>query len=103
VAESISVRPDSLRSGAARIGAQADTLAGALGRLRAALGGLGNVCGDDQPGHAFAAGYQPRVEVLESALSRMVIGLREIESGLRQMAANYEGSDAASQVVGRPR
>ena len=41
---------------------QAEALAAALGRLQSALGGLGDVCGDDQPGRSFAAGYQPKVE-----------------------------------------
>ena len=36
-------------------------------------------------------------------LERMVEGLREIDGGLRLMAANYEGAEAASQVVGGPR
>jgi uncharacterized protein YukE len=82
---------------------QAEALAAALGRLQGALGGLGDVCGDDQPGRSFAAGYQPKVELLERALGRMVEGLREIDGGLKLMASNYAGAEAASQVVGGPR
>jgi uncharacterized protein YukE len=82
---------------------QAEALAAALGRLQGALGGLGDVCGDDQPGRSFAAGYQPKVELLERALRRMVEGLRDIDSGLQLMASNYEGAEAASHMVGGPR
>jgi uncharacterized protein YukE len=81
------------------MGQEAQALAGALSRLQGALGSLGDVCGGDQPGRSFAAGYEPKVQLVEQALGRMVQGLEEIETGLRLMAANYEGSEAASRVV----
>ena len=94
-----SVNPDSLRAGGAHIGQEAQVLSGALTRLQGRLGSLGDVCGSDQPGRSFAAGYEPKVQLLEQALRRMVQGLEEIETGLRVMATNYEGSEAASRVV----
>jgi uncharacterized protein YukE len=99
VTDRFSVDPDSLRAGGAQIGAEAHALAGALTRLQGVLGSLGDVCGGDQPGRSFAAGYQPKVQLLEEALRRMVLGLEDVETGLRVMAANYEGSEAASRVV----
>jgi len=67
-----SVNPDSLRAGGAQIGQEAQVLSGALTRLQGRLGSLGDVCGGDQPGRSFAAGYEPKVQLVEQALRDML-------------------------------
>ncbi len=103
MAERFSVDPASLRRAGTQIGHQAQTLEAALNRLQGLLGSLGNVSGDDDQGRAFAAGYQPKVDLLERALRQMVRGLEDVDSGLRLMADRYDGSETASRLLGGPR
>jgi uncharacterized protein YukE len=103
MAEQLKVDPQSLWSAGAELGVEGQALAAALSRLQGRLGALGNVCGDDEQGQAFASGYQPKVAVIERALQSMVAGLAGIEKGLWTMARNYEGADSSSKVVGGPR
>jgi uncharacterized protein YukE len=102
VAERFSVDPASLRRAGTQMGQEAQALEAALNRLQGRLSSLGNVTGDDEQGRAFAAGYQPKVDLLERALQRMVKGLEDIDSGLRLMADSYDGSETASQLRGGP-
>ena len=97
---SFSVDPERLRQAGWQLELEARALAAALGRLEGRLASLGDVCGGDQPGRAFAAGYEPRAELVERALQSMVQGLKGVDHGLRQMADAYEGSDASSRVSG---
>jgi len=92
VAERFSVDPASLRRAGTRMGQEAQALEAALNRLQGHLSSLGNVSGDDEQGRAFAAGYQPKVELLERALQQMVKGLEDIDGGLKLMADRYDGS-----------
>ena len=103
MAERFSVDPASLRSAGTQMGQEAQALEAALNRLQSRLSSLGNVSGDDDQGRAFAAGYQPKVELLERALRQMVRGLEDIDGGLKLMADRYDGSDTASQLRGGPR
>jgi len=103
VAERFSVDPASLRRAGTRMGQEAQALEAALNRLQGHLSSLGNVSGDDEQGRAFAAGYQPKVELLERALQQMVKGLEDIDGGLKLMADRYDGSETASLVRGGPR
>ena len=102
MAGGFSVEPDSLRVAASQVELEARALEAASSRLQGRLAALGDVCGGDQAGRAFAAGYLPRAELLERALREMVGGLEDIDSGLRLMAASYEGSDAANVLRGGP-
>ncbi|MBJ7600061.1 WXG100 family type VII secretion target [Candidatus Nephthysia bennettiae] len=103
MAERLSVDPASLRRAGTQIGQEAQALEAALNRLQGRLGSLGNVCGDDDQGRAFAAGYQPKVELLERALQQMLRGLEDVDTGLKLMADTYDGSDTASLMRGGPR
>jgi uncharacterized protein YukE len=100
VAERFSVDPASLRRAGTQIGQEARALEAALNRLQGRLGSLGNVSGEDDQGRAFAAGYQPKVELLERALRQIVKGLEDVDSGLKLMADRYDGSETASQLRG---
>jgi uncharacterized protein YukE len=102
VGNRFTVEPGRLRSAGFQLGQEAQVLAGSLSRLQGRLGSLGDVSGDDHQGRAFAAGYQPKVELLEHALQQMVKGLEDMDAGLRLMADRYEGSDSASRLKGRP-
>jgi uncharacterized protein YukE len=103
VADRFKVEPGSLRSAGFQLEQEAQVLAGALSRLQGRLGSLGDVSGDDDQGRAFAAGYQPKVELLERALQQMVKGLEDMDAGLRLMADRYGVSDSASRLKGGPR
>jgi uncharacterized protein YukE len=103
VADRFTVEPGSLRGAGSQLGQEAQVLAGALSRLQGRLGSLGDVTGDDDQGRAFAAGYQPKVELLERALRQMVTALEDMDAGLRLMADRYEGSDGASRFRVGPR
>jgi hypothetical protein len=103
VGDRFSVDPASLRRAGAEIGLQASALEAALVRLQGRLSSLGDVCGNDEQGRSFAAGYQPKAELLERALRQMVKGLEDVDRGLRLMADNYDGAEAASQMAGGPR
>jgi hypothetical protein len=97
-----SVRPHTLRSAGATYLVQSGALDGALARLRSTLAGLGDVCGDDEQGVAFAAAYKPAADTIQRGLSILVQGLASINEGLSAMADHYEGSDASSTFRGGP-
>jgi uncharacterized protein YukE len=103
VADRFSIDPASLRRAGAQVGKEARALEAALNRLQSRLSSLGEVCGDDEQGRSFAAGYQPKVELLERALQQMVSGLENVDRGLNLMAANYEAAETASEMTGGPR
>jgi uncharacterized protein YukE len=103
VADRFSVDPASLRRAGAEVGKEARALEAALNRLQSRLSSLGDVCGDDEQGRSFAAGYQPKVELLERALQQMVRGLENVDRGLNLMADNYQGAETSSEMTGGPR
>jgi uncharacterized protein YukE len=98
VGDKFSVNPESLLGASARFELESEQLASALSRLQASLGQLGDVCGNDDQGHRFAAGYVPNEVKIEQALRNVSRGLADIGRGLEVMGLNYQGSDAASQV-----
>jgi uncharacterized protein YukE len=102
VPDRLSIEPASLRRAGTQIGQEARALEAALNRLQGRLTSLGNVAGDDEQGRAFAAGYQPKVDLLERALRQMVRGLQDVDAGLQLMADRYQGSETASQMRGGP-
>lgn len=103
MADRFSVDPGSLRRAGSRMAQEGRALEAALTRLQGRLSSLGDVAGDDEQGRTFAAGYEPKVALLESVLKEMVAGLENVDRGLSLMAANYDGSEAASQTSGGPR
>ena len=96
--DKLSVHPESLLRASARFALESEQLAYAVGRLRASLGPLGGMCGNDEQGQKFASGYDPNSKNLDQALQNLTRGLEAIGQGLEAMGINYQGSDAASQV-----
>lgn len=103
MADRFSVDPGSLRRAGSQMAQEGRALEAALTRLQGRLSSLGDVAGDDEQGRTFAACYEPKVALLESVLKEMVAGLENVDRGLSLMAANYDGSEAASQMSGGPR
>jgi uncharacterized protein YukE len=97
-----SVDPESLMRASGQFSVESARLAVAVARLQSRLGALGDVTGDDDQGHQFAAGYKPNAATLEQALLNMVKGLDAIGRGLEVMGINYQGGDAASGVSKAP-
>ncbi len=98
MSDRFSVNPASLRAAGSLLGVQGAQLSAALGRLQSSLVGLGDVCGDDAPGQAFAAQYRPRSQDLGHALLSLARGLDSIERGLGTMADNYEAAEQANRM-----
>lgn len=98
--DQVSVDPNSIRQAGSQFSTASGDLDAALSRLRGALNGLGDVCGDDDQGRQFAAAYDPNHKTIDQALLNMARGLGDIATALDAMASNYEGSDRASTVRG---
>jgi uncharacterized protein YukE len=98
VGDKLSVDPQSLLRASARFALESEELASALSRLQASLRPLAGMCGNDDQGKQFGAGYDPNAKNLEQALVNLTKGLDAIGRGLEVMGINYQGSDAASQV-----
>ena len=100
MADRFEVEPESLRSGAAEFARTSPEVEEALARLRSGLAALDRPWGDDDPGRAFAQGYEPNARALMDAIATMADGLATMGDGLAAMAERYEGSDAASAIPG---
>jgi uncharacterized protein YukE len=99
VGDKFSVDPATLLRASARFSLESEQLASALSRLQASLRPLNGMCGNDEQGQKFGAGYDPNAKNLEQALQNLAKGLDAIGRGLEVMGINYQGSDSASQVV----
>lgn len=88
--------PPELHAAAPTFTAAGGDLDAALTALRSTLGGLGDICGHDEQGRSFAAGYQPHADTVMAAMTRIAAGLVTITDGLRAMAENYQASDQAA-------
>ena len=97
--DKVSVAPETLLTASARFSLESEQLASALSRLQASLRPLSGMCGNDEQGQKFGAGYDPNAKNIELALQNLSHGLDAIARGLEVMGINYQGSDAASQVV----
>jgi uncharacterized protein YukE len=98
VGDKFSVDPATLLRASGRFSTESEQLASALSRLQASLRPLSGMCGNDEQGQKFGAGYEPNAKNLELALQNLAKGLDAIGRGLEVMGINYQGSDAASQV-----
>ncbi len=94
------VEPETLRSGAAAFARTAPDIEDALTRLRSQLSALGEPWGDDEPGRAFAKGYEPNARALMEAIATLSEGTTSMGQGLAAMADRYERGDAASAIPG---
>jgi uncharacterized protein YukE len=97
--EQLSVHPESLIRAGAQFSIESRRLADAVNRLQSSLHALGDVCGDDDQGRAFAKDFNPATVKVTLAMQNMAKGLSAIGRGLEVMGLNYEGGDAASQVL----
>jgi uncharacterized protein YukE len=98
VGDKFSVDREAMLRASARFSLESEELASALSRLQASLRPLSGMCGNDEQGQKFGAGYNPNATNLEQALQNLANGLSAIGRGLEVMEINYQGSDAASQV-----
>lgn len=71
----------------------ATDLAAAIAPVLDGLAGLGDYCGTDATGKAFAASYQPHVDRVEPALSDAVGDLSALSGALRLAATRLSGTD----------
>ncbi|NMO88665.1 hypothetical protein [Actinomycetospora sp. TBRC 11914] len=103
MADGFAVRPELLAAPAAAFDEAAATLRTAVAQARADLAALGDVCGDDEQGRAFASRYDPVAAEGIAAISRSVDVVASFGDGLRAVVAQYaEGDDdAADAVAGR--
>ena len=97
--DELSVDPETMLRASARFALESQELASALSRLQASLVPLNGMCGNDEQGQKFAAGYEPNAKNLEQALQNLAKGLDAIGRGLEVMGINYQGSESASQVL----
>ncbi len=68
-------------------------LSAALDQWRTSLNALGNLCGTDQPGLAFASYLNPSRHVVEKNLESLALGIMSVHEGLHTMADNSADVD----------
>lgn len=96
MSDGFGVRPEAaLAPAAQRFRGVADDLTRAVADLRGVLGALGDVCGGDEQGRQFAAGYQPRADEGLRALDALARALATVPDGLGRAAAGYRAGDEA--------
>lgn len=96
MSDGFGVRPDTaLDPAAQRFRGAADDLAGAVAELRGALAALGDVCGGDEQGRRFAAGYRPRADEGLRALDVLAQVVGALPDTLHHAADGYRASDEA--------
>src|SRR2546430_8219595 len=92
---------DALRAAAGQFWSQSQRLTEALQRLDRGLPSLTAMCGTDDPGQKFMAGFKPHAEQLHRFVSEMAgKGLRSAGDGLLKMASNIDAADDHSTVPG---
>jgi uncharacterized protein YukE len=96
MSDRIHVHPAELFGAAGTFYTAIDELSSGLSDARATLGGLGDVCGNDDQGRQFAASYQPQADKVLQAAANLLRGLSSIPEGLEANAANYHESDAGN-------
>lgn len=72
----------------------------ALESLRGSLAGAGEPWGDDDPGQAFAGGYEPNARTLLDSVAALADGLQATGRGLVRMGGNYGEGEQASTIPG---
>lgn len=102
MSDRLEVRPATLRAAAGGVEGTADRFAGAVADLRAALAGVGDCWGGDEPGDAFGDSYEPASRNLLSHLGALVEGMASIGPGLRSMTEDFDAAEGASTIGGAP-
>jgi hypothetical protein len=93
VADGFAVRPELLAAPADSFAEVADALSSAVDRARADLASLGDVCGDDEQGRAFAARYDPVAADGLAAIGRSAGTVGSFGTGLRAVVEQYAAGD----------
>ena len=103
MADGFVVRSELLAAPAVAFDDAAGTLAAARARAQADLAGLGDVCGDDEQGRAFASRYLPVASEGLEAIGRSADTVGSFGSGLRATSEQYAAGDrgAADGFDGR--
>jgi hypothetical protein len=89
-------RPEDLEAAGTRFDEAGRIASEAAAALRSALGGLGDVAGDDEQGRTFAARYDPKAAEGIDAIAREAAGLSSLGGALRGTAAAYREGDAGA-------
>jgi uncharacterized protein YukE len=94
--DELRVERDALRKSAKGFGDGSETLKHVFDRLRSALSAEGACWGDDKTGAAFASTYTPTRDSAYTTFPSLAKSLKDIEGGIRAMAANYDRAEEAS-------
>lgn len=101
MADGFAVRPELLVAPATGFDEAAAALRIAVTRARADLTALGDVCGDDEQGRAFAARYDPVAAAGLAAIGRSAEAVEAFGRGLRTTSGQYvSGERAAADSFG---
>lgn len=98
VVDRLSLRPDAVRRAATRCTWVADDLETAIDHLVDGLATMGDVCGDDEAGRAFAADHDAARTRIEAAVANLTRCARGMANGLLVTAATFEDAEAASTI-----
>jgi len=95
--DSFKVDADLLWTAAApRFAAAGGELAAALAELRSVLADCAEMCGDDDPGRAFAANYEPKSRLIDEAMGFASRGVAAVGEAVRASADNFSGLEEAN-------
>lgn len=94
----LSLSPNAIRQTADRCASLAGELDASAGRMAEGLAALGDVCGDDEAGRAFAADHDAARARVEAAVANLTRCTRGMAVGLLATAASFEEAEAASTV-----
>lgn len=101
MAERLSLSPSALRQTAERCASLAGELDSSSRRLTEGLAALGDVCGGDEAGTAFAAEHDAARSRVEAAVANLIRCTQGMADGLLAAAASFEEAEAASTIPAR--
>lgn len=78
-----------------------EKLTEALTQLRQVLAGCAEMCGDDEQGREFAAGYNPAAATIEKSLTFAAKGVSKVGDAVKGMADGFTGAEDTNTRVSR--
>lgn len=86
----LEVSPDRLCSAAPKFDDASQGLTDALAELRSVLSGVAaTMCGDDEQGREFAAGYEPAAKTIDESLEFAALGVAAIAKAVGDSGEKY--------------
>ncbi|NEW50861.1 hypothetical protein GV792_12395 [Nocardia cyriacigeorgica] len=98
MSQPLHIDPDRINALISRLSAFATTARDQLGTLTTGLDGQGEPWGTDEPGRAFAEGYEPRAEKSITALRNLADRLAEASRQVRDSTQNLYDTDYDSAL-----